>query len=193
VVLEKEAGGFGGFAQTAGDAAVGFARCGIAGGVIVDEDEGVGVVDEYLSQQIARMGDAFVQAAFEGLFAAHDSQLGVNQDDANGFVTEGLHFRSDVLVDSLRAVEYDLCMRRLLCGAAAKLESSGEQGGFRRPQGFDLSQHRRFEAGEIAEGFVIPQDALADLQGVFTFRAGVDEEGEEFGIGESLRTEAKQS
>lgn len=65
MILQNEAGGIGGLAEAAGDAAVGVAGSGVAGGMVVDEDEGVGVVNEHLSEQVTRMGDAFVEAALK--------------------------------------------------------------------------------------------------------------------------------
>ena len=193
VVLQEETGGVGGFTETAGDAPVGVAGGGVAAGVVVDEDEGVGVVNESLAQQVTGGGGAFVQAAAKDFFRASHGEAGVEQNDANGFVAESLHLRADVGVDALRTVEDDLRVRGFLGGAAAEFEGGGEFGGLGGAEGLDLAQDGRLKAGEFAEGFVIPQDTLADLQGVFSLGAGVDEEGEEFGIRQCLGAEAEQA
>jgi hypothetical protein len=147
----------------------------------------------FLKADVARGGGAFVEAAAEDFLGADDSEAGVEQNDAHGFIAERLHFGTDVVVDALRTVEDDLGVRGLLRGTAAELEGGGEFGGLGGAESFDLAQDSGFEAGEVAQGFVIAQDALADLQGVFTFRAGVDEQGEQFGIREGLGTETEQA
>ena len=66
MVLQEETGGVGGFTETAGDATVGVAGCGVAAGVVMNEDEGVGVVNERLPQEVARGGVRGVMHCFSG-------------------------------------------------------------------------------------------------------------------------------
>jgi hypothetical protein len=40
---------------------------------------------------------------------------------------------------------------------------------------------------------MLPQHSLADLQGVFAFRAGVDEKSQQLRVRKRLRTEAEQA
>ena len=105
MVEEFDADDFGGFADAASHAEVGIAGGRIAGGVIVDEDEAPGGVCDGGAEDIARMGHGFVDGAVGDLFLADETEAGIDEEDADGFVGEVAHFRAGELVDEFGCAE----------------------------------------------------------------------------------------
>ena len=58
---------------------------GITAGVIMDEDEGVGGVDDGGAQEFGDAGGAFVDAAQRDIFHVLKAQFGIEQDDPDDF------------------------------------------------------------------------------------------------------------
>jgi hypothetical protein len=149
--------------------------------VIVDEDEAPGGVCDGGAEDIARMGHGFVDGAVGDLFLADETEAGIDEEDADGFVGEVAHFRAGELVDEFGCAE-GLLDEGFAFGAAADLEGGGEECGFGGAEGFFAAQELGGEAGELGEAAVGFEEALGDLDGIFSGDAGVDEEGEEFGV-----------
>ena len=76
---------------------------------------------------------------------------------------------------------------------AAEFEGRGEFRGLGWAEGFDFREDGGLEPREIAQGTVFAKKALADFEGVFALRAGVDEKREQFGIRQCLRPETQQA
>jgi hypothetical protein len=105
---------------------------------------------------------------------------------------EVAHVRADELVDEFGGAE-GLFDEGFAFSAAADLEGGGEEGGFGGAEGFFVAQKLGGEACELGEAAVGFEKTLGDLDGVFTGDASVDEEGEEFGVGEGCGAEAEEA
>ena len=158
----------------------------------MDEDEAPGGMCDGGAEDIARMGHGFVDGAVGDLFLADEAEAGVDEEDADGFMREVAHFRAGELVDEFRGAE-GLFDEGFALGAAADFEGGGEEGGFCGAKGFFVAQELGGKACELGEAAVGFEEALGDLDGVFAGDAGVDEEGEEFGVGEGCGAVAEES
>jgi hypothetical protein len=126
------------------------------------------------------------------LFLADEAEAGVDEEDADGFVGEVAHVRAGELVDELGGAE-GLFDEGFALSAATDFEGGGEEGGFGGAEGFFVAQELGGEACELGEAAVGFEEALGDLDGVFSGDAGIDEEGEEFGVGEGCGAEAEKA
>jgi len=86
VILKEEAHRLGGLPEPTREAAVGIAGCGIAAGMVVDEDEGVGVVSERLLEDVTRSGGALVEAAAEDFLRTEERQFRGEQQEPHRFI-----------------------------------------------------------------------------------------------------------
>jgi hypothetical protein len=144
------------------------------------------------AEDIAWMGHRFVDGAVGDLFLADEAEAGVDEKDADGFMREVAHVRADELVDEFGGAE-GLFDEGFAFSAAADLEGGGVEGGFGGAEGFFVAQKLGGEACELGEAAVGFEKTLGDLDGVFTGDASVDEEGEEFGVGEGCGAEAEEA
>jgi len=181
VVEELDADNVGGLADAAGHAEIGIARSGIAGRVIVDEDETPGGVDEGGTEDISGMGHGFIDGAMGDLLLTNKAEAGIDEQDADGLVREMSHAGSGELIDELGGAER-LLDEAFPLSAVTDFKGGREQGGFGGAEGFFRAQKLGGKPGELAEAAVGFDQALSDLDGVFAGDAGVDEQGEQFGV-----------
>lgn len=91
------------------------------------------------------------------------------------------HAGSGELIDELGSAER-LLDEAFPLSAVTDFKGSREQGGFGGAEGFFRAQKLGRKPGELAEAAVGFDQALSDLDGVFAGDAGVDEQGEQFGV-----------
>lgn len=125
---------FGGFADAAGHSEIGIAWGRIAGGVIVGEDEAPGGMGDGGAEDIAWMGHGFVDGAVRDLFLADETEAGVDEEDADGFMRKVAHFGTDELVDEFGGGKR-LFDEGFAFGAASDFEGGGEESGFGGAEG----------------------------------------------------------
>ena len=160
--------------------------------MVVDEDEAPGGMCDGGAEDIAWMGHGFVDGAVRDLLLADEAESGVNEEDTDGFMREVAHFGTDELIDEFGGAQ-GLFDEGFAFGAAADFEGGGEEGGFGWAEGFFAAQELGGEASELGEAAVGFEEALGDLDGIFSWDAGVDEEGDEFGVGQGSGAEAKEA
>lgn len=86
VVEELDADDIGGLADAAGHAEIGIARGGITRGMVVDEDETPGGVDEGGAEDIPGMGHGFIDGAVGDLLLTDKAEAGIDEQDAHGLM-----------------------------------------------------------------------------------------------------------
>jgi len=182
----------GGVFDLAGDPEVGFAGVGITGGMIVDEDESVGVAEDDGFKDIGDVEHGLVKAAVGEFLDANEVQLGIENNKAEGFVIEGAKFVLEVLVNGAGIVKG--FGGELFAGdAAAEFEGGGELHGFGGADAFDFCEFTGTGAGDAGEGTESDEEIGGELENVGAFDAGAQENGDKLGIGNAGGTDAKQS
>jgi hypothetical protein len=132
----------GGFGDAAGEIEVGAARRRVAGGVVVEQDEAVGVVGQGGAEDVARVGGGLGEGADADAFGGEVAEAAVDQRDDEVFAVEVGEFRAEEIVDALGAVEAD-GLGLFAGGAGAEFEGGGEQAGLGRADSAAAFERRR--------------------------------------------------
>ena len=153
----------GGVCDAAGEAVVGIAGEGVAGGVVVDEEECVGGVEEGWAEDFARMGDAFVEAAEGDFLGAQQAVFGVQKQDAQRFALEAAHFCAEQGADGLRGV-YSLAAELFDSQSTGEAEGGGELDGFGGAHAVEGGEFGWCSACEAFEGLEVAEQFAGEVQ-----------------------------
>ena len=116
----------------------------------MDQDDRVSRMDERGPENLARMGDAFVEAAQANFLDAEELVFGVEQDDTQGFTGQRPEVLRHELADDLRAVHLHLG-KNFLGGAAAEFEGDSQPDGFVQGHPLDGGEFARFATCQRAQ------------------------------------------
>lgn len=178
--------------QCACETAIGVTGCGIARWMIVGNGEGEGSISEHLLQDLARMSNALIESTLEQSLAMNEAELGIQKQHMHLFVVQRLHLAREVIEDALGLV-HRLVANRFTCRSLTNLESCSEDGGLRRTKAFRTLEISYVSTGQLPQSAALTQQAMADLDGVLTGDAGVNEDAQEFRIGEGFGPVREQS
>ena len=146
VIEEMDLHQAGGFDEAAGDHFIGAARAGIAGGMVVDQDETMGAAGDHRAQDFPWMGGGFAHGADRDDVGADVAQPGIQHGDDDLLLREMPELGREKLVNALRGVERDIA--HLFAGdAGAEFEGGGEFRGFGEPE---PAFFRQFRNGQSA-------------------------------------------
>jgi len=183
VVEEVDLEEGGRFGDAAGEVAVGTAGTRIAGGVVVDEKKAVGAVEDDGVEDVAGVGDGFVDGAVGDGEEAGGAEASVEKGDAEGFAGEVAHLGGEGVVGGDGGVEGGEAA--VFSGhAGAEFEGGDELGGFGEAEavlGGELGEVEVAEGGKTAVGL---EEAAADLDGALALDADAEEDGEDLRIAE---------
>ena len=157
----------------------------------MNESERKTGVRQHSAHNFARVCDAFVKTAFVKPLMMDKHQLGVENEDMNFFVIQGLHFEPKILKEEFRAFKWHVA-QGLTCGATSKLERGGKHCGLRGAESFVFGEIRRAAAREITKAAAGGEDALPDLDGILALHARVDEEAEQFSVRQRSRPKPQE-
>lgn len=161
---------FGRFDEVLGDLGVRFARERAAGGVIVSDDEAVGVVIDDGLKNVADVGDGLIGRATGDFNHAFELMLAVEGKHVESFGFLVRHDGCKILVDFGRFVELFL-VNRLADSARSELEGGEELAGFRKAKAVFFAEFLDVERSEGGEVTVFSDELLANLDGTCAFRA----------------------
>ena len=177
--------------EPAGQATVGITGHGVAAGMIVHEDEGIGFVGERLLNHFTRMCRGFIDRAAKQLFMTHETEPCVQQKNAHRLMIQGLKLGADEPVGMLRRVQrHFTCL--LLFGAPPKLKGCREMRRFRRAQRPHPGQFDCLDPRQISQRALLTKQTLRHLKRVLPLDAGVDENGQQLRIRQSSGTKPQQ-
>jgi hypothetical protein len=132
------------------------------------------------------MGHALAHRAAGDLFGADEPQAGVEQKHAKGFLSQRHEFFSEGVKNSFGRVEQwrngfspGESVANLECGRHFQRFCGADS--FAEPADFLWSASRQFR-----ETATVAQEVAGDLEGVFSWHSGADEDRQQLGIGESL-------
>ncbi len=173
------------------EAVVGIARRGIAGGVVVRDNDGVGGVNQRGAEDFARMGDGFVETAERNLLDAHHAMFRVEEDHAERFPAQCAHLGAEQFIDEFGRVDFRFA-ERLGCQPAAEAECGGELHRLGEAHAFDGRDLLHAAPGEAGERFELGQELARDIHGIRAGDAGAEQDGDELAVAQGRRAEARQ-
>lgn len=179
----------GGFFELLGDAAVGLARGGVTGGVVVGEDEGVAEVEDDGAQNFAWVGEGFVDEAASDFFHVDEAEAAVEDEDVEDFLAEVGGERGEKFVNNLGFIE-DGAGEIFAGHAGSELERGEELAGFGEAEAVLFGDFFDAESAQVADAAVLLDELAADLDGAVSFGAGAQENGEKFVRGQRAGTES---
>ncbi len=174
-----------GFGEPDRQASISVARCRIAAGMIVDEDEAVGVAEDGGAENFARVGDAFREAAEGDFFDADEVQPRIEENDAQAFLFKLPEFRAEEFVDELRPV-HGRADERLAGEPSGKTECGCELNGFGKAEAFDFLQLRDAGAGKVAEAAKSPNQVTTEVDCADAFHPDAKQDGDEFAVAQRV-------
>lgn len=143
--------------QIARDSIVRRAGRGIAARVVVDHGYGESAVDKRLAENFPRMRDAFVQRAEADFLHADESELCIQEEDPQRFLSHGHELAAEEIENPLRCVED---RREALAPREALADLEGCRH-FERFGGADAlgvaADFLRRAAGELGKAAAVPQ------------------------------------
>lgn len=158
----------------------------------MDEDEAPGGMNHSGAEDIARMGHGFIDGAMRDLFLTDKTEACINEEDADGFVGQVAHFRANELIDEFRGTER-LFNERFALSTAADFEGGRKECRLGGAKGFLDAQELGGKAGELGKAAVGLKKALGDLDGVLSGNTGIDEECEQFRVGEGGGAQSEEA
>ncbi len=170
-----------------GEPAIRVAGRRIAGGMIVNDDDGVGRVNDRRAENFARVGGRFVQRSERDFLHADELQFRIEQDDPERLLVEGAELWTEQGVDALRRVQR-LFVELLAGEPRTESERRRELHGLRRPHAFDLGKFFYGAARETPEGAETLQELARDIDRIRPRKPGAQEDGDEFAVGERSRS-----
>ena len=176
-----------GLVNAAGESAVGLARRGVAGRMVVREHEPEGRMNQRRSQDLARVRDAFRKRADGHDFRPNEAMARVYEQHEQPLAVERGALRREQLVDRLRAVDARL-LARTPGQPAANLEDGSE---FRRLGGTNALRavrnlpHRG--AGERVQAAPGAQNLAGHVDHVALGRAGAQKNRDQLGVAQARR------
>lgn len=172
-----------GFGDAAGEFAVGTAGTRVSGGVVVDEDKAVGAVEDGGVEDVAGVGDGFVDGAFGDGDEAGGTEAGVEEGETEGFAGEVAHLRGEDVVDDLRGVERGAAAA-FFGDPGAEFDGGSELSGFGETETVFGGKLGDVQLAESAEAAVGGEETTADIDGAFALHADAEKDGDELGIAE---------
>jgi hypothetical protein len=187
MVDEAELEETGCFGEAASDVAVGPAGTRIAGRMVVDEDESVGLVEDDGLEDVAGMGHRLVDGAVGKGDEASSTQAGIEESEAEGFVGQMAELGGEGFVNRGGGIE-GLQRGTFARHARTELESSGELGGFGEAEPVFFRELGNLEPPQRGEPSVFAQEPFAYIDGALALDADSQKNGEKLGIAECSRS-----
>ena len=100
---------FGGFPDASGQGIVRLAGGRVAAGMVVRQNKSVSIMNDGRAQDVARVGDGFIQGPRGNLHVLDEAALGVQKKDEHCLLVFPAHGRGQVVVNVLRRVEGTSC------------------------------------------------------------------------------------
>src|SRR5690606_34158670 len=136
VIMKRQQQKLCSFQQAARGAEVGGAWGGIAGRVIMNNDEMTRGVRQSDAEDVAGIGEALGRAAAKDFFDPKESEAVIQEDEAEAFLREGLHLRGEQGVDQRGFIHFDAA-HLFARQPRSKPKSGDELDGFGGADAFD--------------------------------------------------------
>lgn len=131
----------GSFFDLFSDTAIGIAWGGVAGRVIVGENEGVAEVDDDGAEDFTRVGERFIDETARDFLHVNEAQAAVKDEDVEDFLTKVGGEWGKEFVDDFGAVE-DGAFQVFSCYAGTEFEGGEELAGFGEAEAVLLGDFR---------------------------------------------------
>jgi hypothetical protein len=159
----------------------------ISGRMIVNKDKRGSPVKEGKAEDIAGMGDGFVDCAEANFIEVDEMVAGIEGKHAEAFMREGAHEIAEEVENLFGRIEW--MGDGLLAGeAGSEGEGGAELDGFGVTDSFDLTEFGDRAAGEFFEGAEGGEHFFRQGEGGASGNAGADEDSDEFGGAEGFRS-----
>lgn len=188
VVEETDVEDFRGIVEAMSEFGICSAWAGIAGGMIVNENESPGVMEEAGAKDIARVSGRFGEGATGDFDRAEVLEAGIDHGEEEFFLGEVSQLGGEGLVDALWGIERPL-IHAFSSEAGAKFKGGGELAGFGEAEAGAVLEAAEAGGAEPMEGAEVTEDITADFDGAFAFDPGAKEQGDELRIVEGGRAE----
>jgi len=177
VVDESDLEELGGFEEFLGEMIVRSAREGAAGGVVMSDDEAVGLIDDDGLENVARVGDGLIGRAAGDFDDALELELAIEGEDVEALGSLGGDEGSEVFVDGEGVAELGF-VDCFLHGAGPEFEGGEELAGFGKSEAVFTAELLDIERAKSGEAAVFFDQAVSDLDGAHPFCPGAEEDGE---------------
>lgn len=169
VVQKADAKQLGGLLDAVRELIIRAAGCGVAAGVVVGQDEAVGIIDDGGPEDVPGVGNGFIDGA-GGYFHGFDqAAFGVHQQNKYRFFVFPSHGCRQVVINVFRGIEGETG-EFFLNGAAAQFKDGGEGSGFGHAYSFaEVANFRSFHPCQSVQRSCGGDEFRRHFQDVFSF------------------------
>ena len=169
-----------------GQLAICSAGTGVSGGMVVNEEKSVGLMQNDGVKNVARVRNSFVEASIRDGVITGGAETRVEKGQSQGFVIEETHLWREDTAGCLRAVQHDLI--GLFTGnPRTHFEGCGQLGSLGEPEAVFASELRNFQATERGQSAVVAEESLPHFDRALTLHPNAQEDGQQLRIAEGGR------
>lgn len=183
VVEESDFHFAGRFGETTGEVGIGVAWRGVAGRVIVGEDEIDGLIDEDGAEDFADGGKSLIGGATGDFPHANETGGGIESQDDQFFGGEVGELGREEFINRLAVQELDV-LAAIAGGTGSEFEGGLDLTGFRQTKPVFATEFLEIQLGEGNQPPVFPEKLPANFDGTGSLCSGSEKDGQKLLVGE---------